>query len=396
MTSQLPSLRAGDVVAAALAPGPEWVGLLRATWDARAALLPIDNRLPRAEQQRLVLQSRPTVIVTGDDVRRVEGVAAVDDVAIIVATSGTTATPRLVELTRNAVTASVTASAQVLGATSDDPWLCCIPVAHIGGLLVLLREGILGARVTVHRHFDADAVARATDIRFTSLVPTQLRRLVDGRHNIEHLRGALVGGASLGEELRARAVDMTRIVATYGLSESCGGVVYDGVPLPGVDVRIANGDEVQLRGPTLMRGYRFDEDATAAALTHDGWLRTRDAGELQDGRLRVLGRIDDAITTGGETVWPLEVESVLVEHPDVREVAIAARHDAEWGERVVAFVVPSHAHEPPAIETLRTFVAERIAAYKAPRELVVVDHLDRTSLGKIRRDRLTQSRPSML
>ncbi|HXF37826.1 MAG TPA: AMP-dependent synthetase, partial [Actinomycetota bacterium] len=179
-----------------------------------------------------------------------------------------------------------------------------------------------------------------------------------------------------------------RVVATYGCTESCGGVVYDGRPLPGTEVRIGEGSEVLLRGPTLMRGYLRDPAGTAAAL-RGGWLRTGDAGHLgADGLLVVRGRLDEAIGTGGERVWPQEVEAALADHPGVAEVVVAGRPDPTWGERVVAFVVPRDPSRPPSLQDLRDHAARRLARFKLPRELVLVGSVPRTASGKVRRGAL--------
>lgn len=381
-------LRAGDVVACTLAPDASWVSLLAATWEAQATLLPVDHRLPPREAARIVARVRPTVLVTAEGTRRLGGVPSDSTIAVIVATSGSTGMPRFVELTRDALAAAVTSSADELGATSADAWLCCIPVAHIGGLLVLFRHVILGAPVVVHP-FSVDAVVNARETGFISVVATQVRRLLDDGRDLGHLRALLVGGAAFPQDLREAARRRgINAVATYGLTESCGGVVYDGRPLPGTGVRIAAESEVQLHGPTLMRAYRFDDAATAAAFTADGWLRTRDAGSLDsEHTLTVHGRLDDAIVSGGEKIWPQEVEAALETHPQVAEVAVRGAPDAQWGERTVAYVVPRDATAPPTLEALRAHAAARIARFKAPRELVVVHHLERTALGKVRRPR---------
>jgi O-succinylbenzoic acid--CoA ligase len=176
------------------------------------------------------------------------------------------------------------------------------------------------------------------------------------------------------------------VIETYGLTESCGGVVYDGLPLPGVEMRVNDEGGIELRGPTVMLGYRFDPEATKAAFTDDGWLRPGDAGEIDaEGRLHVVGRVDDLVNSGGEKVWPQEVESALREHPGVAEVGVGGRLDAEWGQRVVAFVVPVDPTAPPTLEELRDFAGARIGRHKAPRELVLVDELPHSSSGKLRR-----------
>src|SRR4029079_13664609 len=133
-----------------------------------------------------------------------------------------------------------------------------------------------------------------------------------------------------------------RVIETYGLTESCGGVVYDGAALPGTEMRIDAGGRIEFQGPTLVRGCRFEPDARAAAFTDDGWLRPGDAGEIDgDDRLHVIGRTDDLINSGGERVWPDEVEAAIARDPRVAEVGVGGRLDAEWGQRVVAWVVPN-------------------------------------------------------
>jgi acyl-CoA synthetase (AMP-forming)/AMP-acid ligase II len=166
-------------------------------------------------------------------------------------------------------------------------------------------------------------------------------------------------------------------------------VVYDGVPFEGTEVRVGGDDRIELRGPTIMDGYRHDPAATGATFTADGWFLTSDAGSRgADGLLRVHGRLDEAIRTGAETVWPDEVERALQQHPKVADVAVAGRPHVEWGQQVVAFVVPARVDDPPTLGELRDHASERIARHKAPRELVVVAELPRTSSGKVRRAEL--------
>jgi O-succinylbenzoic acid--CoA ligase len=384
-------LAPGDLVAVTLPPGPGWLDLVREIWEAGAALLPVDHRLPEPEVHRILERARPTVLLTTDGpVRRPHGLPEELGVALVVPTSGTAGDPKLVRFDRAAIDAAVAASALALEATPQDPWLCCLPLGHVAGLLVLLRGVLLGAPVTVHPRFDPHAVGLERGIAFTSIVPTMLLRLLEAAVPLDGYRGVLVGGAHLASELRARAEAAgAPVVETYGLTESCGGIVYDERPLPGCEVRVSDEGEIQLRGPTLMLGYRFDPEATAAAFTPDGWLRTGDAGELdREGRLHVIGRADELIKTGGERVWPQRVEAVLAAHPKVAEVAVGGRLDPEWGQRVVAWVVPVDPADPPTLAELRDAVAERLPRYAAPRELVLVEALPRTSLGKLRRSAL--------
>jgi O-succinylbenzoic acid--CoA ligase len=382
-------LEAGDLVAVRLPPGPVWADLVASVWDAGAALLPVDGRMPEAEARALIGRARPTVVLDArGQARPPDGVPAGAEVVAVIHTSGTAGVPKLVEFDRRAIDAAVASSALALEASPNDPWLCCLPLAHIGRLLVLLRSVLLGAPVAVHPRFDVDAVAAEPDVAFVAVVPTMLGRLLDAGVDVARFRAVLVGGAALPGSLRDRAETSGAIVVeTYGLTESCGGVVYDGRPLPGTSVRLA-GDTggIELHGPTLMRGYRFDPGGTAAAFTPDGWLRPGDAGWLDgDRRLHVIGRLDDLINSGGEKVWPQEVEDVLETHPRIAEAAVSGREDPKWGQRVVAFVVPTDPADPPTLDEVRDHVGGRLARFKAPRELVVLDELPRTPSGKVRR-----------
>jgi len=280
--------------------------------------------------------------------------------------------------------AAVSASLRALGAGAGDGWVSCLPPAHVGGLLVVLR-GLLGGVPLAFR--SPGRLEPAGEFPFISVVPTQLVRALDAGVDLRGYRAMLVGGGGMDEGLRRRAAAAGATpVATYGMTQSCGGVVYDGVPLPGVSLRLSDAGEIQLAGPTLLRGYR---DGTGAGLTADGWLPTGDAGWIDaGGRLRVRGRLDELIVTGGEKVWPAEVEAVLRSHPSVAECAVIGRDDPTWGRRVVAVVVPRDPAAPPTLETLRDHVGSVIGRHQAPRELEVVESLPRTALGKVRRGAL--------
>jgi O-succinylbenzoic acid--CoA ligase len=381
------SIAAGDLVAVSIPPSLAWLEIVAETWAAGAAVLPIDHRLPPAEAEALLELARPTVVLEAGGARRVDGRPADPDVALIVHTSGTGGSPKLAQFHRTAIDAAVASSALALEASDEDRWLCCLPLSHVGGLLVLLRAILLGAPVAVHTRFDPEAVIAESGVAFTSVVPTMLGRLVETGADLSSFRAILVGGAHLSPDLRTRAERAgANVVETYGLTETCGGVVYEGVPLPGTEMRIDADGGIQLRGPTMMQGYRSDEAGSTAAFTDDGWLRPGDAGEIdRDGRLHVVGRIDDLINTGGERVWPDQVEAALRDHPGVRDVAAGGRLDPEWGQHVAVWVVPADPADPPSLEELRAFAARTLPRYAAPRELTLADRLPRTLSGKLRR-----------
>jgi o-succinylbenzoate---CoA ligase len=376
----------GELVAIDLLPGPRWVEAVGELWDRGVAFLPLDSRLTERERRGIVERASPSLILSEDDEVWFATGARIDErIGVVVATSGTSGAPKLAELSRSAVRAALETSAAALALEPQHVWVSCLTPAHVGGLLVLLR-GVDGHHpLEVHASFDpARLVAEAPC--WASVVPTMVRRLVSGNNRLDGL-SLLVGGGGLDPALRAEAEARgATIVSTYGLTETCGGVAYDEKLPAGTRARTDEHGAVELRGPTLMDGYRNDPQATADAFTIDGWLRTGDLGRVDpDGTLVIEGRIDDAIRSGGERIWPDEVETVLRRHPKVADAAIAGRPDPEWGEHVAAWVVPRRLDEPPSLEELRAFARERLAPFKAPRELFLVPDVPRTSSGKIRR-----------
>jgi o-succinylbenzoate---CoA ligase len=375
-----------ELVALDLPGGIGFVDALRAIWDTGDAAAPLDPRLPPVARQALLDALRPTRIVGSDGAQRAlaggVGVEAGD--ALVVATSGTSGQPKGVVLTHEAIAASAEATSSRLGVDPDrHVWMACLPLAHIGGLAVVTRSIVTGTPVVVLPAFEAEAVeeaGRSGQVSHVSLVATALQRLDPSVFTC-----VLLGGSRVPDALPPN------VVATYGMTETGSGVVYDGWPLQGVEVsfRSPSGPdtegEILLRAPMLLRCYRDGEDGRV--LGPDGsrdWFATGDSGHFDaEGRLVVSGRIADVITTGAEKVWPDLVERVLIAHPAVAEVAIWKRPDAEWGERVVAWVVPID--DGPSLDELRQMVTEDIAPWAAPKELILVDDLPRTAGGKVRR-----------
>ena len=309
-----------------------------------------------------------------------------DDVAVVVPTSGSTGEPKGVLLTGDNLRASATAAASVVG---EGQWLLAIPPTHVGGLQVLVRSLLAGTEPvvldgpTTVEAFEAATARLTAPRRLVSLVPTQLRRLL-GSPALTEYDAVLLGGAAAPADLlhAARAAGV-RVVTTYGMSETSGGCVYDGVPLPGVRVDVR--DRIRLSGRVVARGYRLRPDLTAAAFDGDTFT-TDDLGSVDpDGRLVVLGRADDLVVTGGEKVAPAAVEEALAAHPSVAEVAVVGVPDEEWGARVVAVVV---LRAPLTLDQARDHVAARVSRVAAPRELRVVDALPLLPSGKIDRVRL--------
>lgn len=381
-----------ELVVIDLPPGPGWVELVSRLWFEEVPFLPLDHRLTEAERRAIVARARPHFVQDrGGETLLADAVPVTPGVAIVMPTSGTAGEPKLVELHRVAVVVAVSRSAKRLGATPGAPWVCPLTPAHIGGLLVLLRGAILGAPVTMHERFDPERFVHDSDgAAFASVVPAMVRRLVASDLGLHGLT-LVVGGDGIDDETATRARSRgATIVTTYGLTETCGGFTYDGVPLDGMQVRTDDGDGIEVSGSTLMEGYRLDAAATGAVFTTDGWLRTGDVGAIDDdGHLSIFGRADHVIRTGAEKVWPEEVERALSSHPKVRDVAVAGSPDPEWGSHVRALVVPARSEDPPSLEELRAHGAEQLARFKLPRELQLVEEIPRTSTGKVRRGALS-------
>ncbi len=369
---------AARLVALRLPATPEALEVMQRSWARGDALLPLPADAPDDVVARILAALRPAVLRGDDgDVSLPDPVPVAADTALVVTTSGTTGPPKGVKLTHQALTASVAASLDRLGWAPDDRWLCCLPLHHVAGILVLLRAWQVGTAPIVQAGFDAASVAAADAATHVALVPTMLHRLLDARVDVTRFRRVLVGGAPAGRRLRERAAAAgAPVTVSYGMTETCGGCVYDGVPLDGVEVRVDADGCIAIRGPVVMRGYRGRPDLTAAVLDADGWLHTTDLGRwTDDGRLEVLGRGDDVIVTGGEKVAAGQLAALLRAHPRVADAAVVGHPDPEWGERVVAYCVASDRLDPPTLDELRDFVAAHAPRHAAPRELRLVEDL---------------------
>ena len=330
----------------------------------------------------------------------------------MIATSGSTGQPKGVELSASALTHSARASLDRVGAAPGDRWLLCLPATHIAGIQVLVRSLVAGTEPVIAGRLDA-AVLEDSGCAHVSIVPTQLRRLLAGpgtdagrhagpgtdagrhagrdagRHAgtpatwAVNFKSVLLGGAAASGELIGRARETgIPVVTTYGMSETCGGCVYDGLPLDGVSVTTGDDGRIRISGPVLFSGYRLRPDRYAAALD-GGWFVTSDLGAVDAaGQLTVRGRADDVINTGGEKVVAGEVASVLETCPGVREAVVIGRPDAEWGEWVIAVIVPDNSAQPPTLDLLSRHVRERLPRYAAPRELVLLDAMPMLPSGK--------------
>jgi O-succinylbenzoic acid--CoA ligase len=436
---------AGDRVAIVLPPSLDFAYALHACLLLGAAAVPIDVRLGPAER---ALQCEGAAFVVAQPLAEGSAVTPLtqqvgpaadepllhdlDAVAAVIHTSGTTAAARPIELTYGNFLWSALGSAAALDLDRRERWLCALPVAHVGGLSILIRSAIYATTAVLHPRFETDLALRALgdgDVTLVSLVATTLARLLDaGLRDPASLRCALTGGGPVPAELvaRARACGVP-VRLTYGMTEACSQITtapialgreseqsfegarthararvcaddsnngvgedtrldpiehtsaHAGPPLFCTRVGIADDGEILVAGPTVAPG----------SLAPDGWLHTGDLGELdQCGFLHVTGRKADTIISGGENVAPAEIEAVLEAHPDVLEAAVLARAHPRWGEAVTALVVkrPGSAARP---EALRAHCATRLAPYKVPKWIeLVAEPLPRTRSGKLLRREL--------
>jgi O-succinylbenzoic acid--CoA ligase len=447
----------GDVVALLLENGVPFVELFYAAVLSGAILLPLNLRLTPIELRAQLRDARARLLVHSGgaiaeraraaappEVRTVEvanpqraferateaerGTATLcevrpDSTLAVLFTSGTSGRPKAAELTHANFQWSALASAANIGADPHDRWLACMPLFHVGGLSILVRALLYGNAVVLHERFDAESVDRALDrddISHVSLVATMLAHVLEARGPRPApagLRCVLLGGGPAPTELIERALDLGFPIApTYGLTEAASQVATRPpgiraavaaaglVPLIGNELRIVaedgrdctDGDagELWLRGPTVMRGYRARPEETAAVLT-DGWLHTGDVAiRADDGTLTILDRRSDLIVSGGENVYPAEVEATLLEHPSVVDAAVAAIADPEFGQRPAAWLVFQPDAQPlPSEGALRKFCRHRLAAYKVPVRFERLDALPRTASGKLRRGELKPDTP---
>ena len=440
-------VRRGDRVALLLETSSESAALVFAVMRTGAVLVPLNTRLSvrelryqlrHAEAKLLLssvafesqvqrLQTEATCVFVGDPVVQArltlltplrEGRIRLDATFCLMFTSGTTGAPKAVRLSLGNFFYSANASAYRLSLSEHDLWLCTLPLYHVGGLSILLRSCLYGTGVRLEP-FDPAQTARTLATRrvsLVSLVPTMLYRLLqEPLKPSATLRHILLGGAAASETLLAEAQERALPVATtYGLTEACSqvataaaGVSFAkpgtvGKPLMFTELKVttlsengAEGEpappetsgELWVRGPSVMQGYLNSPDANADVL-RAGWLRTGDMGYLdEEGDLFVVQRRRDLIISGGENVYPAEVESVLAKHPQVTDVSVLGIEHPEWGQQVVAAVVISG--EGEGLEaSLDTYCRRHLAAYKCPRQYRAVKALPLTASGKVKKHEL--------
>ncbi|NNN21398.1 MAG: AMP-binding protein [Acidimicrobiales bacterium] len=372
-----------NLVAIDMEPSNALIEAIRAAWENGDAFWVVDQRLRHKAKSELISAVKPRSIVSSES-----GVVLLDDSvpmmegdALVVATSGTTGSPRFVVHTMESLLFSANAVHEFLNfVPGADHWLACLPLAHIGGLGVVIRSILTSSKLSVIKGPDPNAIDKANQegANFVSLVKSVLDRI-----NADSWSQIVIGGMAPPSELAQN------IHYTYGLSESGGGIVYDGLPLTGVEIKLDELKRVTIRSKSLLRSYRegSTNNEMQAGLNpkdNDGWFITSDIGEIgTDGKLKILGRLDDVINSGGEKIWPDQVEEVIRAELSLTEVAVIGLPDDKWGEIVV--VVLTKGETEVTLHDIGQAVEHSIGSWAKPRQLIQVDELPKTSIGKVSR-----------
>ena len=359
-----------QLVALDMPAGNQFLAAVLGVWDRGDAVFPLDQRLPAVAQYELISAMAPASIIdaSGNETSLPNARSVRSGDSLVIATSGSTGTPKGVVHTHLSMAAAAKSSNSRLECTKEHHWLVCLPVSHVGGFSVITRALQSNSMLTMLPAFDAQEVNRSAGngVTHVSLVRTALQRIDPA---IFHT--VLLGGSA------PPSTRPDNVIATYGMTETFGGIFYNGVALDDVEVKIVK-NEIHVRAPMLMRAFR-DE---TTPFTADGWLPTGDSGYLEDGKLYVNGRIGELIISGGENIWPNLLEQTISQHPLVAAVAVAGVADEEWGEKVVSWVVPKDLGNPPTLNDLRDHVAQTLPKFYCPKELKILQSLPVTSLGK--------------
>ena len=379
-----------QLVAIDLEPSQYFIDSLHKIWDIGNIAVPIDHRLSTHQKMQVIeflgipRVIGPTLEESSTSVRPTkltENIEVGD--ALVMLTSGTSGQPKGVIITHDCIETSSSLSSKRLEIDpARDWWICSLPLAHVGGLSVVLRSLYAKTRISLFATFDPSSISELTGhgANLISIVPTMLSQI-----DLKPFRKVLIGGSRPPQGLPDNAI------TTYGMTETLGGIVYNGQPLESVEVDVLASGEIRVRAPMIARSY-FDGRQQLPIRDPNGWFNTGDIGAIDaQGSLTIVGRKSDMIISGGENIWPSPIEDILSQHPSVRAVGVCGVDDPLWGQRVVALIEVVPGTRLPSLEEIKSLTREELPPWYAPKEIVIVDELPRTSIGKIRRGALEQT-----
>lgn len=365
-----------------------FVASIFSTWDEHQSVTIIPTHLSPSALETAIIRCDPSHVIHEDGIvqERTSAIVETPDLAAVVLTSGTTGNPRPVELSFSSMTSSVESLYSMMDLDKDATWLCCLPPYYIAGLAIFARSWKNRSRMIFHRTFDVDRVEKEIEsgrVNVISLVAPQLAQLLHRGVDLSHLYSVLVGGGSLSNELRERCEDQNiALHATYGMTETWGGICHDGIVFPNTDVRIVD-DVIELKSGSLFSGYRHNDVATANTMTEDGYFRTHDRGSYANSNLTVWGRIDDVIISGGIKIDPVLIEKVFkIDYPNW-DAFIAGTPHEKFGQCTTLFVT----EVVESLEEVRQKMSMSLPSTHLPVRMAHIDRLT-NDFGKISRNNI--------
>ncbi len=365
--------------------GNSFVDALRHCWDAGHAVTPIDTRLPIDFQRQQLKRLGPDLIFEpGAKAPRpyqglVHPVRLEDNDILVIETSGTTGFPKQVVHTTASLTASAKATNFAIEAGPQDRWLACLPLAHIGGLSVVMRAVLGDIPVTVTDRATPEVITAGAKNGATLVsVVTRLLNQIDA----SSFKAILLGGGTVPPDLP------NNVIATYGMTETGSGIYYKDRLIDKAELKIVD-EQIFVRGPMLLRGYRH-LDAVEDPRDEDNWFATGDSGKLTDGKLDVFGRSKFVIRSGGEDIWPEQLEEQLETHPNILKAGVIGVASNEWGQKAVAYLTAAKGAPQTSSDEIKELISSNLPAWYMPKEIIWTDNMPMTNSGKINRSALRE------
>lgn len=362
-----------NLVALEMPIGEPLVQAIKSCAQAGEAFCVIDPSTPPRRRAELLSTLKPTVVQDSSGHREPHSGEPVDDGdGAVVITSGSSGSPKAAVLTWDALVASARLTTEALRRDGDQVWLAAIPAVHIGGLAVILRGVLGGARLIFDTSITEGPLRGATHV---SLVRTQLQRF-----ETAHFQCVLLGGGAPPKDVAAN------VTTTWGMTETGSGVIYDGIALPGVDLAVLDG-ELLVQSPTLLRTYRDRSRPSVSHQGRDDWFPTGDAASIDDGVVTIHGRLEYVINSGGEKIWPEDLENLFVDIPGLQDVAVVGRPDQEWGQ-VATVLAVTNRDAAAVLDQCRAIAREHLGRWAQPKAIEIVSSIPRTPNGKVVRSGL--------